>query len=138
MQNEAFFLQDVIACRESGARQLKSLFYKRPFEFINQENWYSFCMVWFVHIRPYGMKAMSILFGIASATVIWSESTFQITGATLSIPQLILNNGVVSYMTMEVSSIDVDCIPLFRLLYVHLRISTSFENQSARFLPDGA
>lgn len=50
------------------------------------------------------MKALSVLCIIASLITVWSESTFQISGVTLSIPQIMLSNAV-SYAALEFVSI---------------------------------
>ncbi|KAJ3154904.1 LMBR1 domain-containing protein 2 [Irineochytrium annulatum] len=99
----AWLLGDVIDNERNRERSFKSPLMKPPRDQMDrvklQALWW-----WYVWIRPYGMKIVSVLCIIASVALVWSESTFQIKSAAISIPALILDLKL-SYAALELISV---------------------------------
>ncbi|KAI9339193.1 LMBR1-like membrane protein-domain-containing protein [Zopfochytrium polystomum] len=51
---------------------------------------------WYIHVRPVVFRVLSVICGIASVALVWSESTFQVTSVPLSVPAWILKSGFAS------------------------------------------
>ncbi|KAJ3112694.1 LMBR1 domain-containing protein 2 [Phlyctochytrium bullatum] len=67
---------------------------------------------WYIWLKPMGMKVLSVICIIASAALIWSESTFQVKSIPLSIPALI--------MRVDMTFGAVEFISITFLLYMCL------------------
>eukprot|EP00842_Homolaphlyctis_polyrhiza_P005125 jgi/Hompol1/5613/HPOL_004576-RA len=75
---------------------------------------------WFVWIKPVSMRILCGICVIASVLIVWSESTFQISSVVLSIPQLILQPGNISYGALEVSLLEHQlCDPMYPAVCIY-------------------
>lgn len=98
---------------------------------------------YYVWIKPCLLKAASLLFIVASLILVWSESTFQISSITLSIPRLMIKD-LKSYFTVEAWFIitkDSDLVDDFyglHSLHVYLHIFHALQNQDFRLLSNGS
>ncbi|KAJ8329652.1 hypothetical protein QVD99_003940 [Batrachochytrium dendrobatidis] len=109
LEQNAFLCQDIIANYGNSSRRFKSCFISvsetdKYADLKLQAYWW-----WFVWIRPIAMRSLSVMCVIASLLVIWSESTFQFTSVTLSIPALIVEPGNISYGSLEILAIGFVC-----------------------------
>jgi len=86
----ALFYEDVIKNLSSPVKTWKSYY-------SSEDSWLWVPLTakwwWRCFLRPHAMKAISILFGILSAMVVWSECTFWVKKRTLSIFALIVKNA---------------------------------------------
>ncbi|KAI8916338.1 LMBR1-like membrane protein-domain-containing protein [Gorgonomyces haynaldii] len=108
MQRKAFLCQDIIASYNSTGKKLKSLFWPVPHPSIPEDVWHSASWWFFVWIQPISMRVISVLCAVASVLIVWSESTFQITGARLSIPSIFFNSDP-SYTSIELFTFVFVC-----------------------------
>ncbi|KAJ2008774.1 hypothetical protein GGI04_001006 [Coemansia thaxteri] len=100
----AFFLQDAIASRANPLRQLESSL--RPWS-----RWSvarrSAAWWWFVAARPVVYRALAAGAAALSATVLWSELTFNVDASHLSAVHHLLRSVGLSYFGIEATSIVV-------------------------------
>ncbi|KAJ2995915.1 LMBR1 domain-containing protein 2 [Globomyces sp. JEL0801] len=100
LEQRAFLYQDMIAAQNHPNQIFESVFWPikddqhKPLK--TKILWW-----WLIKVQPIAMKVLSVVCGICSVLVIWSESTFQITGVTMSIPGLILKPDALSYFNIE-------------------------------------
>ncbi|KAI8588706.1 LMBR1-like membrane protein-domain-containing protein [Geranomyces variabilis] len=60
---------------------------------------------WYVWIRPGLLRTISVVAMLWSLGVVWSESTFQIEGVTLSVPAAIVQSPYVGYAATELVAV---------------------------------
>jgi hypothetical protein len=96
-QDKAFFYQDILA-NYSNTQKL----FDSPFLHLDDDGhklvkqkvlWW-----WYCRLQPIALKFLSIICAIASIMIIWSESTFQFTGARLSFPAMILDPNTSTFI----------------------------------------
>ncbi|KAJ3213392.1 LMBR1 domain-containing protein 2 [Dinochytrium kinnereticum] len=100
---KAWLLSDIIQNENNLEKKFKSPLVQLP------QSKYSdirlqFLWWWYIWIKPITMRALSVICILSSAALIWSESTFQVTNFTLSIPALILKHKL-AFVAVEFISI---------------------------------
>ncbi|KAJ3380397.1 LMBR1 domain-containing protein 2 [Entophlyctis sp. JEL0112] len=107
MLEKSWFLSDVVENAKSRNQIFQSSLVWTP-GFSPQVDtlWLRFLWFWYVWIKPILIRAFAVVLILASVALVWSESTFQVQGMTLSIPALLLQNNVVTYASLEFISIS--------------------------------
>jgi hypothetical protein len=103
---KAWSLQDILSNQKSSEHKFQSSFLRFA------EDKYKdikLKLIWwyYVIIRPFLMRFLSIVCAIASIIVIWSETVFRFENPILSIPALILQNPEISYGTLAFVSMGI-------------------------------
>ncbi|KAJ3035270.1 LMBR1 domain-containing protein 2, partial [Rhizophlyctis rosea] len=100
---KAFKYQDILANYTKPDRRFKSIVVRVRDDKLKDQKLQALWW-WYTWIRPISLRALSVLLTLASLTLIWSESTFQIERPILSVPALILSNDDVGNAVLQIVS----------------------------------
>ncbi|KAJ3272180.1 LMBR1 domain-containing protein 2, partial [Blyttiomyces sp. JEL0837] len=101
----AWLLNDIIDNRANREKTFKSSLLKPSGDKFEPYR-LQFLWWWYIYLQPICVRALSIICVVASLALVWSESTFQITSAPLSIPALLLKSHYISYAGLELVAIS--------------------------------
>ncbi|KAJ1995617.1 hypothetical protein GGI25_005219 [Coemansia spiralis] len=102
--HRAFFLQDAIQSRGNASRQINSSLAPWCHWGIAKRSaaWW-----WYIVIRPLVYRALTVAAAMLSATILWSELTFNLASSHLSIVRHLLRAMDLSYFAIEGTSIVI-------------------------------
>ncbi|KAJ2823066.1 hypothetical protein FBU31_004402, partial [Coemansia sp. 'formosensis'] len=101
----AFFLQDAIASRVNPSRHLESSL--RPWSQWSMAR-RSAAWWWFITLRPFAYRLLTVAAAVLSVVVLWSELTFNLGASSrLSVVHYLLRTLGLSYFSIELASIVV-------------------------------